>query len=80
MTIRRIGNSRGIILPQPLISQLGLGAEVELSVEDESIVLRKPRRAARSGWAKATNELAKVEENRLVWPEFANAGDSQLKW
>jgi antitoxin MazE len=36
----RIGNSRGIRLPKPLIAQLGLTEEVDLQVRDGAIVIQ----------------------------------------
>ncbi len=35
----RIGNSRGIRIPKPLIEQCGLGNNVELRVENDSLVI-----------------------------------------
>jgi|SRR6516164_1851983 len=46
-TIRRVGNSKASSCQSPLISQLNLGTEVDLDVEGDKIVLRKPRRRAR---------------------------------
>ena len=37
--IRKIGNSRGIILPASLLSACGLESEVELRIEGRSIVI-----------------------------------------
>jgi antitoxin MazE len=45
----RIGNSRGIRIPKPLIEQCGLGDEVELRVENQSIII-SPERSPRAGW------------------------------
>lgn len=78
--IRRIGNSKGIILPKPLLSQLDLSGEVELKVEDDAIVLRKPRKRVREDWAQASKRLASHDEHHLVWPAFPNKGDAKLKW
>ncbi len=36
----RIGNSRGVRLPKPLIEEAGLSDEVELQVRDGSVVIR----------------------------------------
>lgn len=80
ISIRRIGNSRGVILPQPLLSQLSFGESVELTVEDDAIVLRKPRTKVRQGWADDAKRLAARGETGLVWPEFSNAIDKTLKW
>ena len=34
VTIRRIGNSQGIDIPKPLLAQVGLEGEAEMTVED----------------------------------------------
>ena len=78
--IRKIGNSRGIIIPKPLISQLDLSHEVELDVEDDSIIVRKSRKPVRDGWAKASKRLAQSSDHTAVWPAFANQGDKKLRW
>jgi antitoxin MazE len=46
----RIGNSRGIRIPKPLIEQCGLRDEVELRVENECLII-SPERRPREGWA-----------------------------
>jgi antitoxin MazE len=78
--LQRIGNSQGVIIPKPLLAQVGLSGEVEMSVEHDAIVLRKPRPAVRAGWAEASQTIAAAHDGGLVWPEFANAGDSELTW
>jgi len=78
--LRRIGNSQGVILPKPLLSQLDLGTEVELTIEQDAIVLRKPRGRVRKGWSEAGKRLADRSEHRLIWPEFPNRSDAKLKW
>jgi len=48
----RIGNSRGIRIPKPLIEQCGFGDAVELHVEHDRLVIA-PERAPRQGWREA---------------------------
>jgi antitoxin MazE len=78
--IHRIGNSQGVILPKSLLAQLGLTSEVEMEIEQDAIVLRKPNRTPREGWAEASKALAAAGDDALVWPEFANEEDAQLEW
>ncbi|MDP9015079.1 MAG: AbrB/MazE/SpoVT family DNA-binding domain-containing protein [Pseudomonadota bacterium] len=80
VTVRRIGNSLGIVIPKPVLAQVGLSEQVELTVERGAIVLRKPRRAARSGWAEAAQSVANQGEDQLLMGAFANAADVELKW
>ena len=78
--IRRIGNSKGIIIPKPLLSQLNLGSEVELDVENDAIVVRKPKTRVRVGWAEASKKLAERGDHTAAWPYFGNRADDKLKW
>jgi antitoxin MazE len=78
--IHRIGNSRGVILPKALLAQLGLTNEVEMEIEQDAIVLRKPHRVVREGWAEASKAIAAAGEDVLIWPEFPNEDDAQLEW
>jgi antitoxin MazE len=48
----RIGNSRGIRIPKPIIQQCGFGARVDLRIERDSLVV-SPDRPPRSGWVEA---------------------------
>ncbi len=48
----RIGNSRGIRIPKPLIDQCGFGDTVDLRVELDRLVVA-PDRRPRQGWEKA---------------------------
>jgi antitoxin MazE len=61
----RIGNSRGIRLPKPVIEQAGLSEEVELRVRQGSITIL-PKAGHRSGWAEAARRLRANGEDRLL--------------
>lgn len=80
IAIRKMGNSQGVIIPKPVLTQLGLDSEAEMSIERGAIVLRKPRKGVREGWAEASEAIAASGDDTLVWPEFGNAGDSEIAW
>ncbi|WP_250452871.1 AbrB/MazE/SpoVT family DNA-binding domain-containing protein [Caballeronia sp. ATUFL_M2_KS44] len=79
-TIRKIGNSQGVLIPKPFLAQLGLENEIEMDVEGDAIVLRKPRKQVREGWAEASKAVAASGEDVLVLGEFGNADDGELEW
>ena len=79
-TIRRMGNSQGVIIPKPLLAQVGLEGEAEMVVEKGAIVIRKPKTLAREGWAQASKRIGASRGTALAWPEFANEADADLKW
>jgi antitoxin MazE len=78
--LQRVGNSHGVIIPKPILAQVGFEREVDINVEAGTIVLRKPNRHPRHGWADASRALAGADDDALVWPEFGNEGDAELTW
>jgi antitoxin MazE len=79
-TIRRMGNSQGVLIPKPVLQQVGFAEEVEMLVVGNTLVLQRPALAPREGWAEASKELATSGDDALVWPEFANEDDAELTW
>jgi antitoxin MazE len=79
-TIRRLGNSQGILIPKPLLQQVGLDDQAELRVEGDALVLRRPKAEPRTGWAEESRKLAATGNDTLVLPEFANEADKELMW
>jgi antitoxin MazE len=75
-----MGNSQGVLIPKPVLAQLGLESEVEMEVENDAIVLRRPRHKAREGWAEASQALAASADDALVMGEFANVDDAEFAW
>jgi antitoxin MazE len=63
--IVKIGNSQGIRIPKPLIQQTGLTGDVEISVEENRLVIG-PATRPRSGWAEAFKAMAQVGDDKLV--------------
>lgn len=63
----RIGNSRGIRLPKPLIEQAGLTDEVELRMQAGAITIRAAT-DARAGWAEAAKLMRARDDDRLIDP------------
>jgi antitoxin MazE len=55
LELTRIGNSRGIRIPKPIIAQCGLGDVVDLRITPEGLIIA-PHRAAREGWKQAFAE------------------------
>ena len=80
VSIRKMGNSQGVLIPKPILAQLGLGATADLQVRDGVIEIRAVRRNPRAGWADDARRLATEGDDGLVWPELANEGDAELVW
>ena len=80
IAIRRIGNSKGMIIPTAILNQLGLEDEADLSVKDGALVIRPPKKEVRVGWSEASKKLSACSDDALVMPEFANTSDAELTW
>ena len=82
VTIRQIGNSQGVVIPKPLLAQLGLNSKAgaEMTIERGALVLRPPASPTRAGWAEAAERIAHAGDDNLVMGEFGNAEDSELVW
>jgi len=75
-----MGNSQGILIPKPILNQLGLTDVADLQVHGNVIEIRAVKRSARDGWAQDSARLAAHGDDALQWPEFGNAGDAELTW
>jgi antitoxin MazE len=63
--IIKIGNSRGIRIPKPLIAQAGIQDEVEISLEENRLVII-PADHPRSDWAEAFRAMASRGDDSLL--------------
>jgi antitoxin MazE len=80
VTIRRIGNSKGVVIPKLVLAQLGLNGTAEMTIEGGALVLRPPARPLRTGWAEAAKKIAEAGDDALVLGEFGNESDKDLVW
>ncbi|UCE32191.1 MAG: AbrB/MazE/SpoVT family DNA-binding domain-containing protein [Burkholderiales bacterium] len=80
VAIRKMGNSQGVLIPKPILAQLGLEGKADLRIRDGVIEIRPLRSDPRAGWADDARRLAADGHDALVWPEFANEGDEDLRW
>jgi antitoxin MazE len=61
----RIGNSRGIRIPKPIIEQCRLGDTVELHIEDDRLIISSQRKP-RQGWEEAFRAAGSAEGDELL--------------
>ncbi len=80
VSLRTMGNSKGILIPKPILEQTGLVDVADLQVNNGVIEIRPVKRNPREGWAADSLRIAQAGEDGLVWPEFANADDQDLQW
>jgi antitoxin MazE len=72
----RIGNSRGVRLPKPLIEEAGLQEEVEVQIRGNALVITSPSRP-RAGWAEAARQMRERGDDRLLDERTGTQFDDQ---
>jgi len=76
-TIIKIGNSRGLRLPKPILEQCSFEKEVELEVRDNEIIIR-PVKHPRQDWEKAFKTMAENREDKLI--DLPNSKWDEEEW
>ena len=80
VSIRKMGNSQGVLIPKPILAQIGLEAVADLQVNNGVIEIRPVKRNPREDWGRDSQRIAAAGDDVLVWPELANEGDAELVW
>jgi antitoxin MazE len=75
----RIGNSRGIRIPKPLIEQLGFKTQVELLIEENQLIIRLERRL-REGWGESFRLGGPPENQELLLEGIAPSRFDEEEW
>jgi antitoxin MazE len=76
----KIGKSRGICLPGPLLDQVELDEEVELEVQDGQVIVR-PVPRPRRGWEKQFDGMTTRGDDRLLDSKaFSLTSWDEEKW
>jgi len=78
--IVRIGNSRGLRIPKPLIEQTGLGEDVEIMVRGNTLVICSATRP-RAGWSDAFRDMAARGDDKLLdQPRATGWDEDEWRW
>ena len=80
IAIRKMGNSQGVLIPKPFLVQVGFEDAADMQVKNGVIEIRPIKRHPRAGWASDSLRIATAGDDKMVWPEFGNDGDSELTW
>lgn len=79
-----MGNSTGMILPKPVLDELGVGTgtEMDVVVENGRVVATPVMRDCHHGWAEAAQIIgdSELDEASADWLGFANDDDDSLTW
>ena len=70
LKVRKIGNSKGIVIPQKYLKIIEGGKnEIDIEVDERGILLKSNNEVPRKGWAKAFKRMAKNGDDKLLIPD-----------
>lgn len=74
--LRKIGNSRGVLIPAPLLAACEIMDEVELTIEEGRLVVAAVK-PAREGWFDHYDQ----SNDQAIWPESGSlSADAEWEW
>jgi antitoxin MazE len=74
----RVGNSRGIRIPKPIIEQCGFTDAVDLRIENDHLVIA-PARVPRQGWEEAFRAAGSSAHDEL-FPDTPASEFDREEW
>jgi antitoxin MazE len=80
-SLRKMGNSTGLIVPRAMLIEMGVGtgATMDVRIEDGRLVAVPIKTPPRAGWADAAATVA-GDPVDADWLDLANGGDADLRW
>ena len=77
--IIKIGNSKGLRIPKPILDQTGIMDDVEIEVEKDQIIIR-PAKDVRDGWDAAFKAMGKKNDDELIIDENISHSWDEEEW
>ena len=82
--LRKMGNSTGLILPKPVLQELGVetGTMMDIVVDSGRVVATPIVRDLHEGWADAARQIGAqdLSEDAMAWQGVPNEDDDSLTW
>lgn len=82
VSIIKIGNSKGVIIPSRFLKKLGAQSKIKIEIEErEGGLFLKPVKKPREGWEKAAKAAHKEGEDQTLFPDvFDDEGMEDWTW
>ena len=79
--IIKIGNSKGVRIPKPILEQTGILEDVELEVDKNQIIIR-PISNPRVGWDISFKTMTEKDDDHLIHgtENISHSWDEEWQW
>jgi len=75
-TLRKIGNSRGVLIPAALLAACDIADEVEMRVENNRLVIEPVAQQPRQGWFEGYQAATDTD----AWQDLQETAAEQDEW
>ena len=79
-SVIKIGNSRGVRLPKNILHELNIEDKVEMTVNNESLIIKKAEKKPRKGWEEEFSRMSGNKEDKLILPENTDSENFEWVW
>jgi len=79
-SIVSIGNSKGIRIPKPYLEDLQIGKEVDIHIENKSIIIQPIKNNPRADWAKNFKKMSETGDDKLLISDSLDLDTMDHEW
>jgi antitoxin MazE len=82
-TMRKVGNSRGVLIPAAFLASCQIEDQVDMQLQDGQIVIKPVKRRLRDGWfGQTASDAARLQdaEEAKAWDALPATDDSEWVW
>jgi len=80
VSVVQIGNSRGIRLPQKILSELNIQDVVEMVIRKDELIIKSVEKKPRQGWDEAFSKMSEAKADKLLLPENIDSENFEWVW
>ena len=80
VSVVQIGNSRGIRLPKSILRELNIRDEVEMTIYNDSLIIKNIKKKPREGWNEAFLQMTKNKDDKLILDKNIDSNSFEWVW
>jgi antitoxin MazE len=79
-SIISIGNSKGIRIPKPYLEELQIEKEVDIHIENKSIIIQPLKNTPRADWAQNFKKMTESGDDKLLISDSLDLDTMDPEW
>jgi antitoxin MazE len=79
-SIISIGNSKGIRIPKTYLDELKIGKEVDIHIENKSLIIQPIKNKTRANWEQSFKKMAEFGEDKLLISDSIDLDELDHEW